>query len=68
VNRPEIIAIIIIALTLFALVKWGGVQWWHLLLIFIAVVALEAYSPIIPHMVTTVIGFLTSHVTALIHH
>ena len=66
-NRPEIIALAIIAITIFSLVKWGGVQIWQLLLILVAVVALEAYVPQVPHLVAASISFLTAHISALIH-
>ena len=67
-NRPEIIALAIIALTLFLLVKYGGLQWWQLLLVVLAVLALEAYVPQVSQMAATAIRSLTSYITTLTHH
>ena len=67
-NKPEIIALIIIGLTLFLLVKYTAVQWWHVLVILIAGFFLAVYVPQIPSLVSTVAGWLSSHATSLTHH
>ena len=67
-NRPEIIALVIIGLTLFLLVKYTAVQWWHVLVILIAGFFLAVYVPQVPSVVSTVAGWLSSHATALTHH
>ena len=67
-NKPEIIALVIIGLTLFALVKYTAVQVWHVVVIVIAGLILAAYVPQIPGLISTVTGWLSSHATALTHH
>ena len=67
-NKPEIIALIIIGLTLFLLVKYTAVQWWHVLVILVAGLFLAVYVPQIPTVVSTVAGWLSSHATSLTHH
>ena len=67
-NKPEIIALIIIGLTLFLLVKYTAVQWWHVLVILIAGFFLAVYVPQVPSVVSTVAGWLSSHATSLTHH
>ena len=67
-NKPEIIALIIIAATLFLLVKYTAVEWWHVLIILLAGFFLAAYVPQIPSVVSTVAGWLSSHATSLTHH
>jgi hypothetical protein len=68
VNKPEIIALVIIGLTLFLLVKYTGVRLWHVLVILIAGFFLAVYVPQIPAVVSTVAGWLSSHATSLTHH
>jgi hypothetical protein len=68
VNKPEIIALVIIGLTLFALVKYTAVQVWHVVVIVIAGLILAAYVPQIPGLISSVAGWLSSHATALTHH
>ena len=48
VTKPEIIAVIIIAVTLFLLVKYTAVTAWHVLVILIAGLVLSAYVPQTP--------------------
>ena len=67
-NKPEIIALVIIGLTLFALVKYTAVQVWHVVVIVIAGLILAAYVPQIPGLIFSVAGWLSSHATALTHH
>jgi hypothetical protein len=67
VNKPEIIALVIIGLTLFALVKYTAVQWWHVVIILVAGFFLSVYVPQVPHVVSTVAGWLSSHATSLTH-
>ena len=68
VNKPEIIALIIIGLTLFLLVKYTAVQSWHVLVILIAGFFLAVYVPQIPSLISSVAGWLSSHATSLTHH
>ena len=68
VNKPEIIALIIIGLTLFLLVKYTTVQAWHVLVILVAGFFLAVYVPQIPGLISGVAGWLSSHATALTHH
>jgi hypothetical protein len=68
VNKPEIIALIIIAATLFLLVKYTAVEWWHVLIILVAGFFLAVYVPQIPGVISSVAGWLSSHATALTHH
>jgi hypothetical protein len=68
VTKPEIIAVIIIAVTLFLLVKYTAVAAWHVLVILIAGLVLSAYVPQIPGLISGVAGWLSSHATALTHH
>jgi hypothetical protein len=68
VNKPEIIALVIIGLTLFLLVKYTAVEWWHVLVILVAGFFLAVYVPQIPSVVSTVAGWLSSHATSLTHH
>jgi hypothetical protein len=67
VNKPEIIALVIIGLTLFAL-KYTAMSWWHVLVVLVAGVFLAVYVPQIPSVVSTVAGWLSSHATSLTHH
>ena len=67
-NKPEIIALVIIGLTLFLLVKYTGRAVWHVLVILIAGFFLAVYVPQIPAVVSTVAGWLSSHATSLTHH
>ena len=67
-NKPEIIALVIIGLTLFLLVKYTAVEWWHVLVILVAGFFLAVYVPQIPSVVSTVAGWLSSHATSLTHH
>ena len=67
-NKPEIIALVIIGLTLFALVKYTAVAWWHVLIVLVAGFFLAVYVPQIPSVVSTVAGWLSSHATSLTHH
>ena len=68
VTKPEIIAVIIIAVTLFLLVKYTAVAAWHVLVILIAGLVLSAYVPQIPGLISSVAGWLSSHATSLTHH
>ena len=68
VNKPEIIALIIIGLTLFLLVKYTAVQAWHVLVILVAGFFLAVYVPQIPGLISGVAGWLSSHATSLTHH
>ena len=68
VNKPEIIALIIIGLTLFLLVKYTAVQAWHVLVILVAGFFLAVYVPQIPGLISSVAGWLSSHATSLTHH
>ena len=68
VNKPEIVALIIIGLTLFLLVKYTAVQAWHVLVILVAGFFLAVYVPQIPGLISSVAGWLSSHATALTHH
>jgi len=67
-NRPEIIALIIIGLTLFLLVRYTPVRWWHVLLILVAGFFLGVYVPQVPALISAVAGWLTSHATSLTSH
>ena len=67
-SKPEIIALAVIGLTLFLLVKYTGVRLWHVLVILVAGFFLAVYVPQIPAVVSTVAGWLSSHATALTHH
>ena len=51
-NQPEIIALIIIAATLFLLVKYTAVEWWHVLIILLAGFFLAVYVPQIPSVIS----------------
>ena len=66
-NKPELIALAVIALTLFLLVKYTAVRPWHVLLILVAGFFLAVYVPQIPAVVSTVAGWLSSHATSLTH-
>jgi hypothetical protein len=68
VSKPEIIALIIIAVTLFLLVKYTAVATWHVLVILIAGLVLSAYVPQLPGLISSVTGWLSSQATALTHH
>ena len=68
VTKPEIIAVIIIAVTLFLLVKYTAVTAWHVLVILIAGLVLSAYVPQLPGLISSVAGWLSSHATSLTHH
>ncbi len=68
VSKPEIVALIIIGLALFLLVKYTAVRAWHVLVILIAGFFLAVYVPQIPSVVSTVAGWLSSHATSLTHH
>jgi len=67
-NKPEIVALVIVGLTLFALVKFTAVQVWHVAVIVIAGLILAAYVPQIPGVISTVTGWLSAHATALTGH
>ena len=67
-NKPEIVALVIVGLTLFALVKFTAVQVWHVVVIVVAGLVLSAYVPQIPGLISTVTGWLASHATALTNH
>ena len=67
-NKPEIIALVIIGLTLFALVKYTAVTAWHVLVILIAGLVLPACVPQLPGLISSVAGWLSSHATALAAH
>ena len=67
-NRPEIIALVIIGATLFLLVKYTAVEWWHVLIILLAGFFLAVYVPQVPGVVSTVADWLSSHATSLTHH
>ncbi len=67
-NKPEIIALVIIGLALFLLVKYTAVQAWHVLVILVAGLVLSAYVPQIPGLISGVAGWLSSHATSLTHH
>ena len=68
VSKPEIVALIIIGLTLFLLVKYTAVQAWHVLVILVAGFFLAVYVPQIPGLISSVAGWLSSHATSLTHH
>ena len=68
VNKPEIIALVIIGLALFLLVKYTAVQAWHVLVILVAGFFLSVYVPQIPGLISSVAGWLSSHATSLTHH
>ncbi len=68
VSKPEIVALIIIGLALFLLVRYTAVRAWHVLVILIAGFFLAVYVPQIPSVVSTVAGWLSSHATSLTHH
>ncbi len=68
VNKPDIVALIIIGLTLFLLVKYTGVKLWHVAVILVAGFFLAVYVPQLPGLLSTVAGWLSSHATALTHH
>lgn len=67
-TKPEIIALILIGLTLFLLVRYTAVQWWHVLVILIAGFFLAVYVPQIPSLFSGVAGWLSSHATSLTSH
>ena len=67
-NKPEIIALVIIGLTLFALVKYTAVTAWHVLVILFAGFFLAVYVPQVPAVVSTVAGWLSAHATSLTNH
>ncbi len=67
-SKPEIIALAVIGLTLFLLVKYTGVRLWHVLVILVAGFFLAVYVPQIPAVVSTVAGWLSSHATSLTSH
>lgn len=67
-NRPELIAVAVIAITLLLLVRYTAVQWWHVLLILVAGFFLGVYVPQVPALISAVAGWLTSHATSLTHH
>jgi predicted membrane protein len=66
-TKPEILALIIIGLTLFALVKYTAATWWHVIVILVAGFFLAIYVPQFPDAVSTVAGWLASHATSLTH-
>jgi len=68
VNKPEIIALIIIGLTLFLLVKYTAVTVWHVLIILVAGLVLSHYVPQLPDLFSRVAGWLSSHATSLTSH
>ena len=68
VSKPEIVALIIIGLALFLLVKYTAVQAWHVLVILVAGFFLAVYVPQIPGLISSVAGWLSSHATSLTHH
>jgi hypothetical protein len=68
VNKPEIIALVIIGLTLFLLVKYTAVTALHVLIVLVAGFFLAVYVPQIPGLISDVAGWLSSHVTSLTHH
>jgi hypothetical protein len=68
VTKPEIIAVIIIAVTLFLLVKYTAVTAWYVLVILIAGLVLSAYVAQLPGLISSVAGWLSSHATSLTHH
>jgi hypothetical protein len=67
-NKPEIIALIVIGLTLFLLVKYTAVEWWHVVIILVAGFFLAVYVPQVPSVISSVAGWLSSHATSLTHH
>ncbi len=67
-NKPEIIALVIIGLTLCALVKYTAVQVWHVVVILIAGLILAAYVPQIPGLISSVAGWLAAHAASLAAH
>ena len=67
-NKPEIIALVIIGLTLFALVKYTAVTVWHVVVIVIAGVVLSHYVPQLPDLISRVVGWLSAHATSLTSH
>ena len=66
-NKPEIIALIVIGLTLFLLVKYTAVEWWHVVIILVAGFFLAVYVPQVPSVISSVAGWLSSHATSLTH-
>ena len=66
-SKPEIIAVIIIAVTLFLLVRYTGVKVWHVAVILVCGFFLAVYVPQIPSLVSSVAGLLT-HAASLAHH
>ena len=67
-NKSEIIALVIIGLALFLLVKYTAVTVWHVLVILIAGFFLAVYVPQVPAVVSTVAGWLSAHATSLTSH
>jgi len=68
VSKPEIIALVIVGLTLFALIKFTAVQVWQVVVIVVAGLVLAAYVPQIPGLISTVAGWLSAHATSLTSH
>ena len=67
-NKPEIIAIIVIAATLFLLVKYTAVEVWHVVVILLAGLFLAAYVPQVPSVISGVANWLAVHAALLAHH
>lgn len=67
-SKPEIIAVIIVAATLFLLVKYTAVAAWHVLVILIAGLVLAAYVPQLPGLISTFTGWLSAQATDLTSH
>jgi cell division protein FtsW (lipid II flippase) len=67
VNKPELIAVVLIALTLLLLLKYTPVKLWHMGVILVAGFFLAVYVPQIPGLVSGVAGWL-NHAASLAHH
>ena len=67
-NKPEIVALVIIGLTLFLLVRYTGVKLWHVAVILVAGFFLAVYVPQIPSLVSSVAGMLTHAASAAAAH
>ena len=67
-NKPEIIALAVIGLTLFLLIKYTGLRLWHVVVVLAAGFFLAVYVPQIPGLISSVAGWLSSHATSLTHH
>jgi len=66
-NKPELIAVALIALTLFLLLKYTPVKLWHVLVILAAGFALAVYVPQVPGLISAAAGWL-NHAATLAGH